>query len=489
MTFGWIGSCLCVAPEIGQILMVGFNEAEATPDLIKHLKKIKPGAIILFRRNIQSPLQLESLLRTLKKEINPVLDSPLLFAIDQEGGSVYRIPTNPRIPSPAALGKSNDPVIVERYGFAIGKVLRRNGISMNLAPVLDLDIPSDKNFIGSRSFGTNPVLVAQLGYLFSKGLAAAGVVPTGKHFPGLGAVVSDPHEVTPTSDLNWQADWNRELLPFREFSRLTPSALMLSHVIYPKLDTQRLPASVSPYIIKKVLRESLKYQGLVITDDLLMKGITSKFNPSEAALASLNSGADFVMLSWSRKDQLKVYDDLKKDALEKRLDPDELQEKTKRISHIKNLIGVTNQPSSTNVNWESTEIRVLNKKLLETNLARDQHSYKKVNHPTSFYFVNLNLSWAQNFAKKFPEAKMNQLSSFAEYRSINSKLKESGFLVLGVHQREDLESIETMTSDEKAKTILVVINDYIIEKPESYYSVFSPLWTFDGIATSVLRYL
>jgi beta-N-acetylhexosaminidase len=485
----WAEFSFGVATDIGQILMVGFNEAEATPDLIKHLKKIKPGAIILFRRNIQSPRQLEALLQTLKRELNPVLSTPILFAIDQEGGSVYRIPTSPRIPSPAALGKSNDPVIVEQYGFAIGRVLRRNGISMNLAPVLDLDIPSDENFIGSRSFGTNPALVAQMGYLFAKGLAAAGVVPTGKHFPGLGAVMSDPHEVTPTSDLNWQTDWNRELLPFREFSRLTPSALMLSHVIYPKLDLQRLPASVSPYIIKRVLRDSLKYQGLVITDDLLMKGITSKFNPSEAALASLNSGADLVMLSWSRKDQLKVYEDLKVASQTNRLDGLELNEKMKRLSQIKNLIGVNDKAASSPISWESEEIKALNKKLLETNLARDQHLYKKVSHKKQFYFVNLNPSWPQIFAKKFPEAKMSHFTDFSDYKKLSVEQKEQGLLVFGIHQRKSVEQIIQLSPQEKTNTVLVVINDVSIENPENYFSVFSPLWTFDGIANSVLKYL
>ncbi len=485
----WADVAIGGTPDIGQILMVGFSESEATPDLINHLKKIKPGAIILFRRNIQSPSQLETLLHTLKRELNPVLSTPIIFAIDQEGGSVYRIPTNPKIPSPAALGKSNDPVMVEQYGFAIGKVLRKNGISMNLAPVLDLDIPSDKNFIGSRSFGTNPALVAKMGYLFAKGLAAAGVVPTGKHFPGLGAVVLDPHEVTPTSDLNWQGDWNRELLPFREFSRLTPSALMLSHVVYPKLDSQRLPASVSPYIIKRVLRESLKYQGLVITDDLLMKGITSKFNPSEAALASLNSGADLVMLSWSRKDQLKVYDDLRIATQSNRLDGAELNEKLKRLSQIKNLIGITGKTSSSSISWESEEIRTLNRRLLDTNLAKDQHLYKKISNKKQFYFVNLNPSWPVTFAKKFPEAKMSPLADLAGYKKLSAEQKEHGLLIFAVHQRKSLEQVNQLSLSEKTNTILVVLNDFSIEKPERYFSVFSPLWTFDGIANSVLKYL
>jgi beta-N-acetylhexosaminidase len=489
LTLGLRGPCRGAEADIGQILMVGFNEAVATPELIKHLRKIKPGAIILFRRNIQNPKQLEHLINQLQRQVNPYLSAPLLFAIDQEGGSVYRIPVNPKIPSPAALGRSQDPQIVERYGAAIGHLLRRNGISMNLAPVLDLDIKNTDSFIGSRSFGTDPALVAQLGFLFAKGLASAGVVPTGKHFPGLGSVLTDPHEQTPVSDLEWNVDWNRELLPFREFSRLSPSALMLSHVIYPKLDSQRLPASVSPYIIKSVLRDTLGYQGLVITDDLLMKGITSKLAPSDAALASLNSGADLVMLSWSKQDQLLVYNHLKSSLANNRLDKQELLEKVNRIAKVKSLIGLNGTVAATSTNWQSSEIKILNQELLEKNLERDRDLYKPAKQNSQFYFVNLSSTWPIQFARRFPNAKMRMLKDLASFQKLETSEKQQGLLLIGVANKAARKQIDRLTKQERLQIVLIITNEISIDKPEHYHSVFLPLWPFEGIAKAVVKYL
>ena len=133
--------------HLGQLLMVGFNEAQVTPELIRHLKAIRPGAIILFRRNIKDRQQLATLIRDLRRELEPHLQSPILFAIDQEGGSVFRIPTDPKVPSAAAIGKSGDSRIVERYGRSVGKILRQSGIAMNLAPVLDIELDPQKNYI------------------------------------------------------------------------------------------------------------------------------------------------------------------------------------------------------------------------------------------------------------------------------------------------------------------------------------------------------
>lgn len=471
----------------GQLLMVGFNETQASEELISHLKKLKPGAVILFRRNIQSPEQLGKLIHTIEKEVNPFLPAPLVFAIDQEGGSVYRIPTNPRIPSPAALGKANDPELVEDYGRAIGKLLRRHGITMNLAPVLDLDIQS--SFIGNRSFGTNPSLVAQLGYLFARGLAASGVIPTGKHFPGIGTVFTDPHTETPVSNLGWFTDWNRELLPFREFSRLTPSALMLSHVIYPKLDNQRLPASVSPYIIKKVLRDTLKYEGLVITDDLLMKGLTSQFDPSTAALASLNSGADLVMLSWSRKDQEKVYRDIKTAIEEKRLDPEDIKNKLDRLKKMKSLLAIKEGSPTLMNGWDSDDIQQLNQKLLDRTLALDKQNYKSISTAKNIYLFNLVGKWTRALQARLKTKAIRTLLDINQFKKLNLSEQEDSIIIYGIYSQQSLLNLRKLSAQELKRTVLILCNDIEIKDEDRFYSVFKPLWNFEGLPEKIAGYL
>lgn len=480
-----------LSADPGQILMVGFSEASVTPDLLAHLRQIRPGAIILFKRNIQNPKQFQKLILTLNRELYPHLPSPPLIAIDQEGGSVFRIPTVPKIPSPAAIGRSNDATIVEQYGFQIGKILRGNGISMNLAPVLDLDLGSKSkdNVIGNRSFGANPSLVAQMGYLFSKGLAAAGVIPTGKHFPGIGSIATDPHQQTTVSSLDWGVDWNRELLPFREFSRLTPSALMLSHVIYPKLDAQRLPASVSPYIIKRVLRDTFKYEGLVVTDDLLMRGITDKMNPGQAALASLYSGADLIMLTWSRREQLSVLNEVQSALKSNLLKQEDFDEKLNRIRKIKDMIGISKNVINPNISWVSPELRDLNRKLLRKNIARDSAKYRPLKNKKNIYLVNLAKTWQPVIQKRFPESTVLPLDGITTYEKLSSEEKDRGTLFYGISRKKAAADLKNLGACDKLNTVLIVTNDLLIDHPENYHSVFMPLWPFEGIANEVVKYL
>ncbi len=478
---------------VGQLLMLGFNEKNLSPELIKHLKFIRPGAIILFRRNIENPLQLKKLITQLHSELNPEGLTPILIAIDQEGGNVFRIPTIPRIPSAAVIGNSKDENLAQQYGYIIGKILRQNGISMNLAPVLDVESPKLNSFIGSRSFGDDAGWVARLGYLFSKGLASAGVIPTGKHFPGIGSVNLDPHLTTPESNLEWYQDWNKELLPFREFSRLTPSALMLSHVIYPKLDQKRNPASISPYIIKKVLRETLNYKGLVITDDLLMDGITKKLSPNEAAIESLKAGADLIMLSWSKVDQIKVFQGLSSSISSGLLDINEIQAKINHVQQIKHLLRLNEMNKEINseraFSWNSPELARINQKLLEKILELGKNRYKKISSISSIYLLNLSHDWLMTLKSYYPQKALHLVTSVNEYKKASESEKKSSVLIIGVKSKKSLLEIENLSDVEKSSIILVVTSDININNKNSFYSVFEPKWPFENLVNKIIQYL
>ena len=322
--------------KVGQLFIIGFPQTEMDKKLSQHLKKFSFNAFLLFKRNISSPTQLETLNRNLY-ELSEMNGLPLpIIAVDQEGGFVSRIPIQPMVPSALSIGLTKSPVVAEKLGEEVGKILFSLGFNMNLAPVLDLSSPNEKSFIGIRSFGGDPQLVAELGTAYSKGLQKSFVVPTAKHFPGLGYTQEDPHEMVVSRKDSFKELAGQDLVPFENYTGLgSYTAIMLSHMSYPQLDESNEPASFSKKIINTWLRKEYGFEGLVITDDLHMKASTGKVTLSEGAIKALDAGADMIMLSWSFKEQEKTYQKVLEAYKSGRLSMDDLNDKLKRILGVK----------------------------------------------------------------------------------------------------------------------------------------------------------
>jgi len=322
--------------KVGQLFIVGFPQKNLSPELDTFLSRYKPGSFLLFKRNIVSAEQIRSLNLDLYKASFKHSKLPPLIAIDQEGGSVSRLPIKPAPPNALALGQTQSPLLAEEMGFQTGLFLREVGFNMNLAPVLDVADPLSGSFIGVRSFGADPQLVAELGSAYSKGLLKARVIPTAKHFPGAGDLRADPHLSIVQNTSSLEKLKSHDLKPYEAYARLGKNtALMLSHLIYPALDEKREPASFSRKISTDLLRTELKYPGLVVTDDLQMQGSRQLLRPEAAALKALQAGADIVMLTWSFADQGKAFEYVKSAVQKGDLPEKELQEKLRRILTVK----------------------------------------------------------------------------------------------------------------------------------------------------------
>lgn len=289
--------------KVGQLFIIGIQQKSVDGKVRKLIEDIRPGGLILFRRNLGDISAVRSLTASLRESIRGASGLSPFLAVDQEGGSVVRIPVFPSLPAPAAIGKAGDDSLARDLGEETGKILRWCGFNMNLAPVLDLSDPLKVSFIGNRSFGPDPSLSGRLGKAFAEGLGAAGILPTAKHFPGLGAVIVDPHDQVSSNS----SDGDRllkDLQPFQDYVALGDyTAVMVSQLSYPALDESGQPAPFSRKILFDLLRERLGYRGLVVTDDLQMKGTSALLSPSEAALRSLQAGADIVMITWSAEEQ------------------------------------------------------------------------------------------------------------------------------------------------------------------------------------------
>ena len=224
-------------------------------------------------------------------------EPPLIVAIDQEGGPVKRFVEAPPVRSPYDLGRSGRRADAVLEGRATGTFLRRLGVNVDLAPVLDVPASPD-SVISFRAFGTTPEAVAQLGLGFAAGLERREVLATAKHFPGLGRSLVNT-DLAPTEINASKTDLRRDLEPFEAAVRSGIPLVMVGLAAYPAYGG-REPAALSPQVIQGLLRDRLGYRGLVITDDLGAGAITAGHSADEAAVDAARAGADLLLYARQR---------------------------------------------------------------------------------------------------------------------------------------------------------------------------------------------
>jgi len=287
--------------------MVGFEGTIVTPQLAAWLCRFGWGGVMLFGRNIASPEHLLALSQALQQVAQEDGGLPLLIAIDQEGGRVTRLrPPFTVFPSAGQIGRLDAAQIAFEVGQASARELRAVGITMNMAPVLDVLTNPANAMIGDRALSSDAGQVARLGPAFIRGTHAAGVLATGKHFPGHGDTVLDSHIGRPVVRHAPARLEAVELAPFHAAIKAGVRALMSAHVMYPAWDPQ-YPATLSPTILRGVLREQMGFQGVVITDDLGMGAVADAFPWEEIPLLALRAGADLLLICHHRQRQEQAH--------------------------------------------------------------------------------------------------------------------------------------------------------------------------------------
>ncbi len=358
--------------KIGQLFIFGFMGHDMSKGLKRTIAQQKPGAVIVFGRNIKSARQLIDLNHDSQKAALTASGLPLLIAVDQEGGNVIRIKTSPPLPSALALGETGSPELVHEAGLHTGRLLKALGFNMNLAPVLDVADPNTDSFVGTRTFGKDPERVSRLGSRFAAGLSEAGVLPTAKHFPGHGGV-ADTHKVTPIKDASIETLNKVDLVPFAAGFREVPeSAVMLAHIAYPKLDPAGLPATFSKPVVTDLLREGMKFNGLVITDDIEMAGAFAIKDPAERAVRAIEAGVDLVMIAWNRRLQGKAVDAVYKAVRSGRVSEARIDESLRRILRAKRRVTPSAQFERPRIEQLQTVIKSLELQKLTLGTLRRQ---------------------------------------------------------------------------------------------------------------------
>lgn len=284
----------------GRLAIVGFSGHSVPDDLRRLAAEFDLAGVIYFARNIVEPAQV----RDLSREVASLArDWPFWISVDQEGGRVARLKA-PFTEWPAAitLGRSGDATLAERFAVALSAELSAVGINLDYAPVLDVHTNPDNPVIGDRSLAADADLAARLGAVILRALQAGGVAACGKHFPGHGDTSVDSHHALPVVEHDARRLEAVEYVPFKRAIADGVAALMTAHVLVPALD-EHAPASFSRRIVTGVLKQTLGFSGMVVSDDLGMKAASATVDPSDVLLAAVAAGCDIGLLCNSSPDE------------------------------------------------------------------------------------------------------------------------------------------------------------------------------------------
>ena len=312
--------------------MVGFEGTGLSPDFAAFLREYRPGGVILFSRNLESVDQIVELTNELQRR-SP--QSPLLISIDQEGGRVSRLPKEFTIFPPCeVLGRCNSTELTYGVAAVVARELNAVGINMNMAPVLDVNSNPANPIIGDRAFGTTPEPVCTMALATIRGLQDNYVVACGKHFPGHGDTSTDSHKELPVVSASRQRLEQMELRPFQYAVENGVATLMTAHVLYQALDAQR-PATLSQAIVGRMLREELRYEGVVLTDDLEMHAIIDHYGIEEATVQSILAGCDMPLICKDRDRVVAGMTAMEKAVTEGTVTIERLERSLARIARLK----------------------------------------------------------------------------------------------------------------------------------------------------------
>ena len=310
--------------------MGSFAGTTPSSSFLARIQRGELGGVILFGGNIATLSQLKATIATLQAAAERGGNPPLLIAADQEGGAVKRLRAGPPSSSAETMGAQDTPGAIANIGSATGLYLKKLGIDVDLAPVLDVGNAAT-SFLGSRIFSSNPTTVASLGSSFATGLQSARVAATAKHFPGLGTAPgnTDTHTVVVTSS---RQELGRRLAPFRAAIRAGVKLVMVSNASYRALDPSGLPACLSPSVVGKLLRGQLGFGGVVITDALSAPGPAAY---SDTPIRALNAGVDVLLYSSGEADSKRAFTMLVSGVSSGKLPLSTLQASDARVQALK----------------------------------------------------------------------------------------------------------------------------------------------------------
>jgi beta-glucosidase-like glycosyl hydrolase len=327
--------------KIGQMIMVAVPGDRMNYKTEMIVKQYRPGGVILFGHNLSSFENNKKFIHDLQDASYSYAGIPLFVSVDQEGGRVVRIVSGvTQFPGAMAAGVSGDTDLAYRWGRILGAELCMTGVNMNLAPVLDVNNNPRNPVINTRSFGSDPGLVADLGAAYLEGVQESRCISVGKHFPGHGDTDKDSHLTLPVIRHGMERLRGIELVPFKQAIGAGVECIMTAHIAYPEILGAGEPATESKKFLTDMLRKEFRFDGLVITDDMEMHAISRRQEMGDAAVRSVLAGADIILISSYEGNIPAIINAVKTAVREKRITEERINASAARIIETKIRYGI-----------------------------------------------------------------------------------------------------------------------------------------------------
>jgi len=319
--------------HVGRLAVVGFSGLSVPDDVRRLVAEFDLGGVIYFARNCVEPSQVAELSREVA---GLARHWPFWISVDQEGGRVARLKRPfTEWPPMATLGRSGDEKLAGRFAAALSAELRAVGINVDWAPVLDVWTHADNRVIGDRALAQRAEDVARLGAVLIRVLQSDGVAACGKHFPGHGDTVVDSHEELPVVEHDRRRLEATEIVPFRAAIAEGVAMIMTAHLLVPALDARR-PASLSKIVNTDLLKGELSFGGVVVSDDMGMKAVSSAQPLAETMVDAIEAGCDVALLCNSTvEEQVLALEGVIRAAEAGRLTADRLDDAFRRQQQVK----------------------------------------------------------------------------------------------------------------------------------------------------------
>ncbi|MGN7357237.1 glycoside hydrolase family 3 protein [Paenibacillus sp. SAF-054] len=331
---------LTLREKVGQLIVAGFPGQGIDEATQRLLADYKIGNIILFAHNVKDKAQVKSLCSELQEQITGNTGHPALISIDQEGGRVTRLPKDAvNVSGAMAVASTGRP----ENAYAAGRITAREmlalGINFNLAPVLDINNNKNNPVINVRSYGDTAEVVTEFGLQMMRGLQEGGVLAAIKHFPGHGDTAVDSHLGLPSIDKSLEALAELELKPFQAAIDAGAEALTSAHILFPSIEKNQVPATMSRTIITDLLKDKMGYQGLVISDCLEMNAIQKFYGTAEGAVGALKAGVHLLFISHSGQLVMEAVERIEQAVASGELPMAIVDEAVEKVLHYKTKYG------------------------------------------------------------------------------------------------------------------------------------------------------
>lgn len=330
---------------IGQHMLIGVSGATLTNEEKKFIVDNNISGVVLFARNCIEPKQIRDLCAEIQSLRHKMKDkAPLFIGIDMEGGRVHRLkPPFTQWPALKKIGDLDAPTVAFHFTQRMGTELLSVGINLDFAPCIDVYTNPENTVIGDRAVSTDPYQVEKMASALVRGYIKSGVLSCAKHFPGHGHTIIDSHEELPIED----ADINRlnevELVPFRKALRSRVDMVMTAHILFKNVDP-KWPVTLSEIFLKKMMRDELKYKGLIITDDLDMKAMAKHYDKDQIPIRAMQAGADLLLYCNEPESPPVAIEGLMSAVAQGQLKQSDLEQTHKKILDVKKLKLLTPDP-------------------------------------------------------------------------------------------------------------------------------------------------